>query len=172
MEPLKQIRTGRCRHVAWGTSVESGQVVGRAHDLARIPAHRRFISAEPLLGDPEFSRIFRAHHPDTFHLVISGGESGVKSRPMHPAWVESIERDCQEHQIPHHAKQWGTWVPAELHALVGPADNPGNKTAVTYAGCYPENPDQAHAVMHRAPSKDAVPLLIDGKVQQPRLLFA
>ena len=75
---------------AWlGVSVEN-----RKHGLPRIPVLRsinaqiRFLSIEPLLEDL-----------GTFDLsgiqwAIVGGESGRKARPMKPAWVDGIKRQC------------------------------------------------------------------------------
>ena len=87
-----------------GVSVEN-----RKHGLPRIPLLRtvdarvRFLSIEPLLEDL-----------GTFDLtgirwVIVGGESGHRARPMNPAWVDGIKRQCDAAGVAFFFKQWGTW---------------------------------------------------------------
>ena len=90
---------------AWlGVSVEN-----RKYGLPRIPVLRdinapiRFLSIEPLLEDL-----------GTFDLLgiqwaIVGGESGNKARPMKPAWVDGIKRQCDEAGVNFFFKQWGAW---------------------------------------------------------------
>lgn len=46
-------------------------------------------------------------------LVVCGGESGPKSRPMHPAWPKSLRDQCDEAGVPFFFKQWGEWIPGE-----------------------------------------------------------
>lgn len=96
-------------NVMLGVSVEN-----RKHGLPRIkalqdimmpPIIRRFLSIEPLLenlGPIDLSGI---------GWVIVGGESGPKARPMQKEWVESIQLQCEEANIPFFFKQWGTWGP-------------------------------------------------------------
>jgi protein gp37 len=82
-------------------------VEDRRHGLPRIdelrgaPAQVRFLSIEPLLenlGQINLSDI---------HWVIVGGESGSRARPIEPAWVTSIQRQCAESSVPFFFKQWG-----------------------------------------------------------------
>lgn len=40
-------------------------------------------------------------------LIIVGGESGAKARPMHPDWVRAIRDDCVAADTPFFFKQWG-----------------------------------------------------------------
>jgi protein gp37 len=73
----------------------------RLEILKTIPAVIRFVSIEPLLedlGNPDLAGI---------HWAIVGGESGPGARPMKPAWVDSIYRQCREQGIPFFFKQWG-----------------------------------------------------------------
>lgn len=163
-------------HIAWGTSVEDEKTNSRIDSLAAIPAARRFVSCEPLLGNPELWQRF-TNHPWKIHLVISGGESGVQARPMHPAWIEAIERDCSAMEIPHHFKQWGTWAPAGMVSLDDNQRNPGNRLWFGTNGqigmpANAESPGFPFVSMHRTPSKLHVAPLIGGsKIQQPRLTF-
>ena len=41
------------------------------------------------------------------YWVIVGGESGPGARPMDPAWVRSIRRQCRRQRVPFFFKQWG-----------------------------------------------------------------
>jgi protein gp37 len=87
-----------------GVSVEN-----RRHGVPRIAVLRevdvfvRFLSVEPLLEDLGEIDL------DGIHWVIIGGESGRKARPMKPAWVDNIKRQCDAANIAFFFKQWGTW---------------------------------------------------------------
>jgi protein gp37 len=124
-----------------GVSAEDQHTANlRIPALLRTPAARRFISAEPLLGPVDLTRIpFRG---DTDYVVdaldgryglrepresfsfgmaglgpidwvIAGGESGPKSRPMHPAWARSLRDQCSRsrRRVPFLFKQWGEYRP-------------------------------------------------------------
>jgi protein gp37 len=90
------------KHIWWGVSVEN-----REHGLPRIrhlqatPAAIRFLSVEPLIGD--VGRLPLCG----IHWVIVGGESGPGARPLHPAWVQSIQAQCHVAEVPFFFKQWG-----------------------------------------------------------------
>ena len=43
-------------------------------------------------------------------LVIVGGESGPKARPMHPDWARSLRDQCNAAGVAFHFKQWGEWA--------------------------------------------------------------
>jgi protein gp37 len=84
-----------------GTSVESGDYLGRIETLRHVPAAIRFISFEPLLGPivaPDLSGI---------HWAIVGGESGPRARPMEQWWAEQLRDDCQRQGVKFFFKQWG-----------------------------------------------------------------
>ena len=87
-----------------GVSVENRKYgVPRIPVLRTIRAHVRFLSVEPLLenlGRIDLSGI---------QWVIVGGESGNKARPMKPAWVDSVKRQCDAAGVAFFFKQWGTW---------------------------------------------------------------
>lgn len=98
-----------------GTSVENQTLAEkRLPLLLKIPAAVRFLSCEPLLGQLDLHRWFRKSGFYPIDWVIVGGESGPKSRPMHPDWAVSLLHQCQRVDVPFHFKQWGHWVPAEL----------------------------------------------------------
>jgi len=106
------------KNIALGTTAENqGWLIPRLHSLKFAPAEYRFLSLEPLLGpicladaDPEWHKFI--------DLVIVGGESGPKARPVHPDWVRSIREQCAGAGVPFCFKQWGEWAPIEF-ALPG-----------------------------------------------------
>lgn len=98
--------------------------------LLAVPAVKRFLSMEPLLGLVDLTRIpvdggyvcsLRGARPayPSIDWVIVGGESGPKARPMHPDWVRSLRDQCQSAGVPFLFKQWGEWVDADN----GPEDD-------------------------------------------------
>lgn len=123
-----------------GVSVEDqDSAVDRIPYLLDTPAAVRFISAEPLLGPIDLTKIedrnFR-HFPNSInalegsiwlsgscgessrtitcaklHWVIVGGESGKNARPMHPDWVRNLRDQCQASNTPFFFKQWGKYAP-------------------------------------------------------------
>jgi len=94
-------------HLEWGkniwmgVSVENERVTNRIDHLKNVPAHIRFLSCEPLLGelgDIDLTEI---------HWVIAGGESGPRSRPIEESWVISIRNQCKKYNTAFFFKQWG-----------------------------------------------------------------
>jgi protein gp37 len=88
-------------NVWMGVSVESANVISRISDLAEVPAKVRFLSCEPLIGPLEGMQL------QGIHWVIVGGESGPRARPMQSSWVESIQMQCKDAEVPFFFKQWG-----------------------------------------------------------------
>ncbi len=128
---------GLLPNVWLGVSVENQDWANiRVPILLQIPAIVRFVSAEPLLGYVNLTKIkigdisyidalkgfgygemidgHKLHYP-TINWVIAGGESGNKARPMHPDWAVSIRDQCMSAGVPFFFKQWGEWAPS--HAL-------------------------------------------------------
>ena len=70
-----------------GVSIESNRYAFRADHLRDTPAAVRWVSAEPLLGPLDQLDL------TGIDWVVTGGESGPGSRPMHPDWVRHL-RDC------------------------------------------------------------------------------
>jgi protein gp37 len=110
--------------------------------LLAVPATKRFLSMEPLLG-PVSLRWLAAwpenaptaaqkpggltNHLDGLrHLdwVIVGGESGHSARPIHPDWVTEIRDQCAEAGVKFLFKQWGEYVPMMGHAEGVPVNGP------------------------------------------------
>lgn len=112
----------------------------RIPQLLNTPANVRFVSAEPLLSQITFPKIsyrklgracsscsgkghyndnFKTHCPECkgkgvnpthLDLVICGGESGKKARPMHPGWARSLRDQCGAEGVIFFFKQWGEFL--------------------------------------------------------------
>lgn len=86
--------------------------------LLAVPAAKRFLSIEPLLGPVELGMtngLVHGHDAADYKLdwVIVGGESGPNARPMHPDWARSLRDQCQAAGVPFLFKQWGEWISAD-----------------------------------------------------------
>ncbi len=92
-------------HVWAGVSIENRRWIGRADDLRHVPAHIRFISAEPLLGPLDTLDL------SDIHWLITGGESGPRHRPPHPDWVRALRDRCVQAGVAYFHKQWGGRTP-------------------------------------------------------------
>lgn len=87
--------------------------------LLEIPAAKRFLSMEPLLGPISFEGMWVNHADVRVHenmleridWVILGGESGPHARAMHPDWARAIRDQCVALDVPFLFKQWGQWSP-------------------------------------------------------------
>lgn len=87
--------------------------------LLQVPADKRFISAEPLLGQVDLSAWLGRDEPGGLPLpynagldwVIAGGESGPGARPSHPDWFRSLRDQCAAAGVPYFYKQAGEWAP-------------------------------------------------------------
>lgn len=91
--------------------------------LLAVPAAKRFLSIEPMLGaiDLPFDRLRewnrlallnqQEHAASRLDWIIVGGESGPGARPMHPDWARSVRDQCQAAGVPFLFKQWGEWGP-------------------------------------------------------------
>ena len=90
---------------AWlGTSVENKKHgVPRIDELQKIKAQVRFLSVEPLLEDIGKIKL------NGIHWVIVGGESGKGARPMQPAWVDNVQKQCAIAKVRFFFKQWGAF---------------------------------------------------------------
>lgn len=92
-------------HIWAGVSVELNSYRWRVDHLRRVPAHVRFISAEPLLGPLDEVSL------DGVQWLITGGESGPGHRPCEVDWVRDLRDRCQKAGIAFFHKQWGGRTP-------------------------------------------------------------
>ena len=102
-------------HVWIGVSVESQKYVSRIDELASIPCKVRFISAEPLIGEVDFTKVDMSK----FHWCIIGGESGNENgafryRPCNQLWIEKIIKDLSGSGIEVFVKQMGTHLSKQM----------------------------------------------------------
>lgn len=115
--------------------------------LLAVPAAKRFLSMEPLLGPVRLDVIDLNGHSEIYPLrgtsrcedgdgnpipdipaldwVIVGGESGVDARPMHPDWARSLRDQCTAAGVPFLFKQWGEWTPEDWGERRGYRDTAG-----------------------------------------------
>lgn len=116
-----------------GTTAENQEEANRRipHLLA-VPAVKRFLSCEPLLGPVDLiSSDLPGGYNEILPLgskwmdrlgigegegqcidwVICGGESGPRARPMYINWARALRDQCQHAGVPFFFKQWGEWAP-------------------------------------------------------------
>lgn len=111
MIPDYWMRNGAPSNVWFGTSVVNQDEVRNIDLLHKhTPMFSNwFVSFEPLLGPIDLG--------DTviglFDWAIVGGESGPKSRPMHPDWATSLRDQCAKAGVHFHFKQLGEWLPMD-----------------------------------------------------------
>lgn len=93
--------------------------------LLSIPAAKRFLSMEPLLGAVSLDclPIYGEDETPLLHWIVVGGESGSHARPMHPLWVESLRDQCGAAGIQFLFKQWGEWGPTDADNVVDDSQN-------------------------------------------------
>lgn len=118
--------------------------------LLAVPAAKRFLSMEPLLGPVDLERPRPGPDLDQGHghmicqpwliqsgidWVIVGGESGPGARPMHPDWARSLRDQCEAAGVPFLFKQWGEWAQTAESPVHPEATRlPGNLCRVTRDG--------------------------------------
>lgn len=139
--PLVEAIKGRTGSITWplpnvwvGVSCERQQEADeRIPHLLTTPAAVRFVSAEPLIGSVNFTRIsvgpdtvdalrprmklrsdsgslagdFGREPRDCLSWIIVGGESGPGARPMALGWAKDIVRQCKSAGVPVFVKQMG-----------------------------------------------------------------
>ena len=124
---------GPWSNVWLGTTVENqAEADRRIPHLLAVPAAKRFLSMEPLLGPVDVKRwlfprtVFGASplQDRTDHTrldwIIAGGESGPRARPSHPDWFRSLRDQCQAAGVPFFFKQWGEWGPIDAERRTEP----------------------------------------------------
>jgi protein gp37 len=134
------LSTWHLPNVWLGVSVEDqARADERIPVLLDTPAAVRWISAEPLLGPIDLTRLPYPNRGRTWMIdavrgemrepgldrtpiggvvsldwVVAGGESGPDARPMHPDWARSLRDQCAAAEVPFLFKQWGSWSPVSL----------------------------------------------------------
>jgi len=120
-----------------GTTMENQkQVELRTPLLVMIPAKIHFVSCEPLLSGLNLDWVTAPDDQVTIYplagtvicegmnepvpldhggidWVICGGESGPRSRPIHPDWARNLRDQCAQREVPFFFKQWGEYRPAQ-----------------------------------------------------------
>lgn len=107
------------------TAENQEQANKRIPALLDIPAAKRFVSIEPMLGPVNISKYLKVVNESGFQdyggpfagrdkldQVIVGGETGPGARPMHPNWVTNIRDQCVEANVPFFFKSWGEYIPS------------------------------------------------------------
>lgn len=113
-----------------GVTVENQeQADKRIPWLLSIPAAKRFVSVEPMLGPvvlPDMCDHGACNdwgnkgcdhsfcESRQLHWVICGGENGPGARPVHPDWVLGLRDRCKKHSVPFFFKGWGEWGVGEM----------------------------------------------------------
>lgn len=119
------------------TAEDQENANNRVPALLNCDAAVYWVSAEPLLGPIDFSRwlvkepgIGASTYQDNdglrrcditgellygLDLIVTGGESGVNARAMHPDWPRQIRDACLTNGVKFHFKQWGEFVPGPNH---------------------------------------------------------
>lgn len=117
-----------------GTTAEDrARLASRAWHLAQVPAHRRFLSCEPLLEGLNTRRVTNRWGTEwdaltgrilhgrggpssvgAIHWVIAGGESGAHARPSHPDWFAALRDQCITADTAFFFKQIGEWDVASV----------------------------------------------------------
>jgi protein gp37 len=87
-------------NVWMGVSVENQDYTFRIDHLRKTGAKVKFLSLEPLLGPLKLNL-------KGINWAIVGGESGPGARPLDPAWVIDIKKQCLRAKVPFFFKQWG-----------------------------------------------------------------
>lgn len=92
-------------NVHLGISVVTQEEVERdVPKLLATPARVRFLSVEPMLEAINVTPWIGGRERE-ISLVIAGGESGTKARPMALAWVRSLRDQCREAGVAFFLKQ-------------------------------------------------------------------
>lgn len=113
-----------------GTTVENqAEADRRIPHLLSVPAAKRFLSCEPLLGPVDLTAIPRLQAEgfmrpldgrfNRIDWIIAGGESGRAARPSHPDWFRGLRDQCAGAGVPFLFKQWGEWVGSSRENTLG-----------------------------------------------------
>lgn len=177
------------RKIWLGVSIENQKAAEeRIPVLLQIPAAKRFLSMEPLLGDVDLENICEDFGDDLgdgaiylnaltgerymqdgiekeqnsysrIDWVIVGGESGRNARPMNPDWVRSLRDQCVEAEVPFFFKQWGEWVAVNFTFWgTGVQVNSNLKKH-----CFPFSEDENHGTFVAKVGRGKAGRILDGR---------
>jgi len=113
IDPDAKLETWPLPNVWCGTSTEDQRrAEERIPVLLQIPAAVRFLSMEPLLGPVDLESIISKRDFRRLDWVIVGGESGPRSRAMHPSWARKVRDHSVRNNVSFFFKQVGSgaWV--------------------------------------------------------------
>lgn len=166
------LRTFPLPNVWLGVSTEDQRRADeRIPHLLSTPAAVRFLSAEPLLGPLDLTKVCgninvlgrgscpsqrdaNGYHsflvPDGLDWVIVGGESRRRARPMNPQWARALRDQCEDAGVAFFFKQWGEFLPVgqtlpgfgKIHGAT--AVKPG-RMKLHYGGSVQQPPQHAFA---------------------------
>jgi protein gp37 len=122
MVPARWLEPGGWPEHVWigATVVDQEEADRDIPKLLAVPAAKRFLSIEPMLGAVDvFSSMTgellhtsgNDYNPGSIDWIICGGESSADARPMHPDWARSVRDQCAAAAVPFLFKQWGEWSP-------------------------------------------------------------
>jgi protein gp37 len=95
-----------------GVTIENQKAADeRIPILLQIPAAKRFVSVEPMLGPIQLEHStdgmpFIGYSEGGIDWVICGAETGPGARPMQAAWAESLRDQCQASGVPFFFKKF------------------------------------------------------------------
>lgn len=107
-------------HIWLGVTAENQKRADeRIPVLLQIPAAKRFVSIEPMLGPVDLG----LYYGERFYLptpdwVIVGGETGPGARPMNPDWARSVRDQCQEAGVPFFFKKMSKKEPIPKDLMI------------------------------------------------------
>lgn len=171
------------RNIWLGVSAEDQQRADeRVPDLLATPAAIRFVSAEPLLGPLDFTRILAPNRLSYWDAltgrrwnesgelfgfprldwIIVGGENGP--RAMHPDWARAIRDQCAPTTVAFHFKQWGSFSPTAIsrERFLSPLPEHEGERIAAAGGEFTTIPGEPDVVVMRRVGKKAAGRLLDG----------
>jgi protein gp37 len=96
-----------------GVTIESSKYLHRAETLQKIPARHKFISFEPLIGNPFIPGVVNNKYYEVDWIIV-GGETGSKARILQPNWVALLRDFAEYSHIPFFFKSWGKGIKGSL----------------------------------------------------------
>lgn len=90
-----------------GVTVENGNYTNRIDCLRQVNSNVRFISFEPLIDSIPNLNL------EGIQWALVGGETGVRARPMNPAWASAIIEICHNSGVLVYFQGYGRWAPLD-----------------------------------------------------------